>query len=101
MLLAFIAGSSSNILFAKSQISKNYSAKYQRGDNSSNQITFVFQPIEDSQSEDDEHTSIDNDLYSFNTGIIKSLDFGRPLEFVFEPSIIERRLWCRYSNYRL
>lgn len=101
LMLAVIAGTGCNVLFAKSSNYNEPSAKYIAADNSPKPAPFIFQPIEDSQSEDDEHTSIDNDLYSFTTGTIKSIDFGRSLGFVFEPSISERRLWCRYSNYRL
>ena len=101
LMLAVIVGTGGNVLFAKSSNYHESCAKYVAANNTPKPAPFIFQPIEDSQSEDDEHTSIDNDLYSITTGIIKSIDFGRSLEFVFEPLIIERRLWCRYSNYRL
>lgn len=101
LLLVFITGSSSNLLFAKSTRYNDHCAKYLPIDNSPRSGPFIFQPIEDFQSEDDDHISIENDLFNFTIELLNFIDFDETPSIVLNESVIERRLWCINNNLRL
>lgn len=101
LLLVFIAGSSSNLLFAKSNLLVEKGSKIIPLENSPNSVPFFFQPIEDFQNEDDDHLSIESDLYSFSVGVIELLGFNQSPSVFLNKLVIERRIWCVNRNFRL
>lgn len=101
LLLVFLTGASSNVLFAKSSVLVEKTSKIIPLENSPNSVPFFFQPIEDFQNEDDDHLSIESDLYSFSVGVIELLGFNKSPSVFHNQLVIERRIWCINSNFRL
>lgn len=101
LLLVFLTGASSNVLFAKSSVLAEKTSKIIPLESSPDSVPFFFQPIEDFQNEDDNHLSIDSDLYNFSVGVIELLGFNQSPSVFLNQLVVERRIWCVNRNFRL
>ena len=101
LILVFITGVGRNAIYAKSISEVNHATKYETSKNSSENIPFFFQPIEDYQSEDDDHLSIDNDLQNYCFSTISFISYSKVIFKNCKLISIQQRIWCLNNNFRL